>query len=107
MPDQTQSHARLLAPIALVICAIALFAILLSSGGGDGGTDRAPTAKKQTTTTQPRPKTVVRSSYTVKTGDTLEKIAVKTGVTVATLEELNPQLDPQALVTGQKIKLRE
>jgi LysM repeat protein len=43
----------------------------------------------------------------VKTGDSLATIAQKTGVTVERLQELNPQLDPQALVSGQKIKLRE
>ena len=45
--------------------------------------------------------------YVVKTGDTLGSIAEKTGVTVEKLQELNPELDPQALVSGQKIKLRE
>jgi LysM repeat protein len=108
MSEQTQSNARLLAPIALVVCAIAFFAIVLSTGGGDDGSDRAPAAKKQTTRkVRTTPTTVVRKNYTVKTGDTLDEIAEKTGVTVDKIEELNPQLDPQALVTGQKIKLRE
>jgi LysM repeat protein len=44
--------------------------------------------------------------YTVKTGDTLGRIAAKTGVPVARLQRLNPQLDPQALVSGQRIRLR-
>ena len=43
----------------------------------------------------------------MKTGDTLGAIAEKTGVDVEKLQELNPELDPQALVSGQKIKLRE
>jgi LysM repeat protein len=43
----------------------------------------------------------------VKTGDTLGSIAERTGVDVETLQELNPDLDPQALVSGQRIKLRE
>ena len=46
-------------------------------------------------------------TYTVKTGDTLGAIAEKTGTDVERLQELNPELDPQALVAGQKIKLRE
>ena len=29
-----------------------------------------------------------------------------TGVGVEQLQELNPQLDPQALVSGQKLKIR-
>jgi LysM repeat protein len=43
----------------------------------------------------------------VKPGDTLGGIGQKTGVDVETLQSLNPSLDPQALVSGQKIKLRE
>ena len=45
--------------------------------------------------------------YTVKTGDTLGGIAATVGVSVTRLQELNPELDPQALVSGQKIRLRE
>jgi LysM repeat protein len=43
----------------------------------------------------------------VKTGDTLAGIAEQVGVPVAELQELNPALDPQALVSGQKIRIRE
>ncbi|HKF80363.1 MAG TPA: LysM domain-containing protein [Thermoleophilaceae bacterium] len=43
----------------------------------------------------------------MKTGDTLGGIAAKTGVSVDKLQELNPGLDPQGLVSGQKVKLRE
>jgi LysM repeat protein len=46
-------------------------------------------------------------NYTVKSGDTLGSIAEKTGIPVQKLQELNPQLDPQQLVSGQRIKLRE
>ena len=34
-------------------------------------------------------------------------IAEKTGVDVETIQLLNPELDPQSLTVGQKIKLRE
>lgn len=107
--DRPSSPARLLAPIALVVFAIAFFAILLSSGGGSssGSTKERPAASTSAgrTTTTPRPAT--KPSYTVRTGDTLASISEKTGVPVQRLQELNPQLDPQALVSGQKIKLRE
>jgi LysM repeat protein len=46
-------------------------------------------------------------SYTVKVGDTLASIAEKTGIPADKLQELNPELDPQTLQSGQKIKLRE
>ena len=56
---------------------------------------------------RPRSRRPVRASYTVKLGDTLGLISEKTGVPVERLQELNPDLDPQELVVGQKIKLRE
>ncbi len=43
----------------------------------------------------------------MKVGDSLGAIAVKTGVDVEALEELNPEVDAQALSPGQKLKLRE
>jgi len=42
----------------------------------------------------------------VKTGDTLAGISQRTGVPLERLQALNPNLDPQALVSGQRIKLR-
>ena len=44
--------------------------------------------------------------YIVRSGDTLSAISVKTGVPIATLQVLNPNLDPNALQTGQRIRLR-
>jgi LysM repeat protein len=110
MADDTSSGARLLAPIALVVCAIALFSVLLSSGSGDGGgTERGSAAKKQSARGKQRTSTTRanKATYTVRSGDTLGSIAARVGLTVEKLQELNPQLDPQALVAGQKIKLRE
>ena len=49
----------------------------------------------------------MRATYTVKLNDTLGRISAKTGVPVDRLQTLNPELDPQNLVVGQKIKLRE
>jgi hypothetical protein len=105
----TQPNARLLAPIALVLFAIVFFAVILNSGSGDGGGSGPPVERP--TVSNPRkaragPRTD-GSTYTVKSGDTLVGIADKTGVPIEKLQELNPELDPQALVSGQKIKLRE
>ena len=41
-----------------------------------------------------------RTSTSSRTGDTLGAIAERTGVPVERLQELNPSLDPQALVSG-------
>ena len=63
------------------------------------------TTKTGRTRVPARPKK--RPTYTVKSGDTLGRIAEQTGVEVELLQELNPAVDPQALVAGQKIQLRE
>jgi LysM repeat protein len=113
MPDhrRRRSPARLLAPIALLGCAVALAAVVFSSPAVDGDETAGQSTSDRTTTTPPaktdRGSRRKRRNYTVKTGDTLGGIAEKTGVTVERLLVLNPQLDPQALVAGQKIKLRE
>ena len=105
-----RSPARLLAPLALVAVTLAAVLVVLASGGSGGDDDGATANRSGTSTptsstaTTPTPR---RSTYTVKTGDTLGLIAEKTGVSVERLQELNPELDPQALLSGQKINLRE
>jgi LysM repeat protein len=110
-PQGRRSPARLLAPLALLLFAAALVAVLLSSSviGGENG-QNSETAGERTaprtteTTKRRRPR---RAFYIVKLNDTLEAIATKTGLSVARLQELNPDVDPQALVAGQRIRLRE
>jgi LysM repeat protein len=105
------SFARLLAPLALIACAVAVLAIVLGSGvvgddgGGTAGTGLSSTADRTTTAEKPKKRTP--ATYTIKANDTLTGIAEKNGTTVEALLELNPNLDPQGLVAGQKIKLRE
>jgi LysM repeat protein len=105
-PQPNRSPARLLAPIALVVVAIVSFVIVLGSGGDSDPGTKAKTATDRTATQTAAQRTVKRT-YVVKTGDTLGGIAVKTGITVERLQVLNPEVDPQALVTGQKLKLRQ
>jgi LysM repeat protein len=107
------SFARLLAPLALIAVTAAILAMVLGSGvvGDDNGSETAgsqalPPANEGTTTTDKKQKRI-RRTYTIKANDTLSAIAEKNGTTVERLLELNPDLDPQGLVAGQKIKLRE
>ncbi len=44
--------------------------------------------------------------YTVQAGDSLSTISARTGVPIPTLESLNPNVDPNALQTGQRLRLR-
>lgn len=110
MPSSTSTiSARILAPLALVACAVAVLAIVVGSGdGGDPATPATGTASESASTTAPaKPRRKQRRAYTVQPGDTLGAIAERTGVPVERMLELNPELDPQALIAGQRIKLRE
>lgn len=105
--------ARLLAPLALVTVAVALF-LVVSAGTSDPAESPAPSSATTSTTkgdgaskAKPKPKrSTGRRRYTVKPGDTPSGIAEKTGVSVAKLLELNPDLNPQALSPGEALKLR-
>lgn len=108
------SFARLLAPVALIAVTVAVLAIILGSGVvGDSSSSEQTDATGVTATTErktkkaPQRKKRTPATYTIKANDTLSAIAIKNGTTVERLLELNPQLDPQSLVAGQQIKLRE
>ncbi|MEA2361696.1 MAG: hypothetical protein QOD71_841 [Thermoleophilaceae bacterium] len=101
--------ARLLAPLALLLSVAAVVVVVQSTNSGDSkeGSRSKSTGEQSTaqdTTEKPRR---VRPNYTVKLNDTLGLIAEKTGVSVERIQTLNPELDPQNLIVGQKIKLRE
>lgn len=115
-----RSPMRFLAPVALVVFGLALLLIVSSSNGGDeSGTPTASEQQKErdlgkAERRERREKREASANgglptknYTVKSGDTLGSISEKTGIPVEKLQELNPELDPQQLVSGQKIKLRE
>jgi LysM repeat protein len=117
MEERTRrSPLRFLAPAALVFFVLAFLVVLTSTDVSDDGDTRSARQSEQrdlgerertTTTEQTRESQLPDDVYVVKTGDTLEGIAQQVGLTVERLLELNPDLDPQALVSGQEIKLRE
>jgi hypothetical protein len=108
-----QIPLRMLAPLSLSAFAVVFLIVVVSSldnGSPSGEPDRRATRPGEArTTVAPRrsgPSTE-RRVYVVKPGDTLAQIATRTGVPVEQLLALNPMIDPQGLVTGQRIKLRE
>jgi len=108
------SFARLLAPLALIAFTVAVLAVVMGSGvvGDDSssketGATGVTATTERTTTAGQKKKRRTPATYTIKANDTLSAIAIKNGTTVARLLELNPELDPQGLVAGQTIKLRE
>lgn len=106
-----RSPARLLAPLALVGFVFALVVVVKGSLPEDGG-GRPATTGERTPATTPAKATATPSrskeprTYVVKPGDTPSSIAVKTGVTLAEIERLNPDLDAQLLAPGDRLKLR-
>jgi LysM repeat protein len=93
-----RSPARYLAPLALIAFVAAVAVVVNGAGVGSK-------AKVRT-----QPATVVhrhlRRTYIVRTGDSLSRISVRTGVSVVQLLQLNPKLDPNAIRPGQRLKLR-
>ena len=107
-----RSPARFLAPLALLACGLALFLVVSSSLNDDGreagpnqATDTRTTSSPDGDKSERRRKGPRR--YTVKPGDTPSAIAEKTGVPLEEILRLNPNLDPQTLAPGQRIRLRQ
>jgi LysM repeat protein len=105
-----RSPARFLAPLALVAVIVALVMVVSSSQNGTEST-----APSQSTGTTPAASPEAdkkgerkgRRRYTVRPGDTPSSIAEKTGVPLDEILRLNPNLDPQTLSPGERIKLRQ
>ena len=103
-----RSPARFLAPLALLAVVFALFMVVQASqtdSDGSGGTSTRATDTSPTATPTPERKGPRR--YRVKVGDTPSSIAEKTGVPLEDFLRLNPDLDPQTIQVGQRIRLRQ
>jgi LysM repeat protein len=106
-----RNPARFLAPIALVAFAFVLYSVVQDAkepaGGKSGAPAGATASPTATSKASKKKKSSKKKTYTVKSGDTPSGIAEKTGVSLDTLQELNPDLDPSTLAPGQRIKLSE
>lgn len=115
-----RSPARYLAPLALVASLIALL-VVVTPGGENPGGDVSPVAPAADTTTEAAPSPESEEPdpqapnpqqlsgprfYDVQPGDTPSTIAERTGVPLERLETLNPDIDPQQLTPGQRLRLR-
>jgi LysM repeat protein len=107
---------RYAAPAAFLLAAT--IAILLIRSGLQSGTSTpattvAVTAPHKTVSTSTavstgRTTTSVSTArfWTVQAGDTFGVISTKSGVPVATIEQLNPNVKSTSLFIGQKLRLR-
>ena len=97
--------ARVLVPLALAACMLALFLLVSGTLSGGDDDDGAGRERDRTETQRDRPQ-LRGETYVVAPGDTLSGIAAKAGVTQARLENLNPELDTATINAGQQIRLR-
>jgi LysM repeat protein len=106
MNKRSSAPARVLAVTTLVVALVVVLVVIGGALGGDSsdsggrrhGGDSAKGASHQTRK--------IPATYEVQSGDTLISIAHHNGVSVARIEALNPEVDPQILIAGETLKLR-
>jgi LysM repeat protein len=92
------------APAAFLL-AVTIGVVVLRSVGV--GTADQPAAPPASATIKAKPAAAAGPRfYTVKAGDTVTAIAVKTHLPLTRIRALNPSLRPTALFIGEKIRLR-
>jgi LysM repeat protein len=105
MPDYKPNYfVRAFAVVALIAALILVVVVIATtSGGSDDGDDGNGSGADIGKVGQ---QAVRKGVWIVRSGDTLGKISIKTGIEETVLLQLNPDLDPQALQEGQRIALR-
>jgi LysM repeat protein len=100
---------RWLAPVALITCAVAVYAVVDNTLLKNDSASSSSTSPQQTTTKTTSKKGTKarkrRRAYVVKSGDTLSAISIKTGVSMTTIQRLNPKLEADTLHAGQRVRL--
>jgi LysM repeat protein len=111
----SRSPVRFLAPLALVAVVVALFSVVSSSQSPDEepAPNQATETQRQSSPSEDddrregRRERRQRRTYVVEPGDTPSAIAEETGVPLEEILRLNPDLDPQTLSPGQRLRLRQ
>lgn len=104
MEKRTSSAARIFAALALLVAVLVVVVVASAALDGGDSNDR-PRTQRQVKAEGKRHRTKAKA-YTVEPGDTLTAISHKTGVPVAEILALNPEVDPQILIAGQTLQLR-
>jgi LysM repeat protein len=103
-----RNPARYLAPLAIAAVAAAAYLIVHHALiHKHTPTASVPLVQTSSTATGTTHAVSLKSKfYVVRPNDTLSKIAAETGVSIATIEALNPRVNPNALHPSQKLLLR-
>jgi hypothetical protein len=102
-PAMARKLGRYVAPIALAAVIVATFVVV--SAGLSHSHHRASSRRLNHAIASPHGATR-KVFYVIQSGDSLSAISVKTGVSVPALEAMNPSVDPNALQTGGRLRLR-
>jgi LysM repeat protein len=106
-----RSPARYLVPLALAATALSTYLVVehalhTTTRRSAGSNHRVARHRR----TSPHSSHVVTptgpATYVIQSGDTLGTIAQRFGVSVAEIELLNPNLNPNALQVGLRLRLR-
>lgn len=115
-PEDARRYVAPAAFLAAVTVAVVLIHSGVEAGSSSPSAVRTPPPATHhhrvvTTTagTKAKPRSHRRSApayYTVQAGDTFGVISSKTGVPVATIEQLNPNVSSSMLTIGQRIRVK-
>jgi LysM repeat protein len=103
MEKRSSAAARIVAALALVVAVVVVIGVVSTAMDSSSSSSNEKKSQPEKHRTKHRTKA---KTYTVESGDTLTAIAHKTGVPVAEILALNPEVDPQILIAGQTLKLR-
>ena len=108
MPDfRPNPIARVVAVLALIAAFVLVVFVIATTGGGSGNDeDDSPEVEEVSGPTAKGRRAAEEGVWIVKEGDTLAQISSETAIDVDEIQALNPDLDPQALIQGQRIALR-
>lgn len=102
-----RNPARYMAPLAIAAVAAAAYVIVHRAVADKHSTTSLSISHSTTTSARTTHKGSSKSKfYRVRPNDTLSKISARTGISLTTLEELNPNINPQALQPGKRLRLR-
>jgi LysM repeat protein len=99
--------ARFLALVALIAAIVAIVVVAKNTDLNSNSGKKNHTTKTHEGQPQKKKPRTTKKTYTVQSGDTLTSISHKTGITIAELQALNPEVDPQTLIEGETLKLQK
>ena len=96
--------ARFGAPVAF-LAAVTIAVLLVRAGLESGDASRAPSPRTATSIAEPL-RIPTKAYYRIRPGDTLGAVADRFHTTLRGLLALNPQVEPNALRIGQRLRVR-